>query len=116
MSRFHVPIRDSLVVLLTVTTGAVDAASFLALGNVFGSVITGNMVLLGVAAGTGRPELAMPSGVALAGYVAGVAAGASVSAHPDGRGGPRPPRRARHPRARPRVPAGVSPPGVTARG
>src|SRR5947209_10995839 len=91
MSRLHVPIRDSLVVLLTVTTGAVDAASFLALGNVFGSVITGNMVLLGVAAGTGRPELAVHSGVALAGYVAGVAAAAPVSAgaravaSPDGR-------------------------------
>jgi len=50
MSRFHVPMRDSLVVLLTVTTGAVDAASFLALGHVFGSVITGNLVLRGVAA------------------------------------------------------------------
>ena len=33
MSASHVPIRDSLVVLLTITTGAVDAASFLALGH-----------------------------------------------------------------------------------
>ena len=80
MIRSHVSIRDSLVVLLTLTTGAVDAASFLALGNVFSSVITGNMVLLGVAAGTGRPELAVHSGVALAGYVAGVLVGAPLAA------------------------------------
>ena len=80
MSRFHVPIRDALVVLLTLTTGAVDATSFLALGSVFSSVITGNMVLLGVAAGTGRPELAVHSGVALAGYLVGVAAGAPLAA------------------------------------
>ena len=42
MSESHAPIRDSLVVLLTITTGAVDAASFLALGHVFGSARTGN--------------------------------------------------------------------------
>src|SRR5262249_37245042 len=84
MIRSHVSIRDSLVVLLTLTTGAVDAASFLALGTVFSSVITGNLVLLGVAAGTGRAELAVHSGVAMAGYVAGVAAGAPLAArrHP----------------------------------
>jgi uncharacterized membrane protein YoaK (UPF0700 family) len=91
MSRSHVPIRDSLVVLLTLTTGAVDAASFLALGNVFASVITGNMVLLGVAAGTGRPALAVHSGVALAGYVTGVAIGAPVAARREGPGGTWPP-------------------------
>jgi len=80
MTRSHVSIRDSLVVVLTLTTGAVDAASFLALGNVFSSVITGNLVLLGLAAGTGRAELAVHSGVALAGYMAGVAAGAPLAA------------------------------------
>jgi len=80
MIRSHVSIRDSLVVVLTLTTGAVDAASFLALGNVFSSVITGDMVLLGVAAGTGRAELAVHSGVALAGYMVGVAAGAPLAA------------------------------------
>ncbi len=72
--------RDALVVLLTVTTGVVDAASFLALGSVFSSVITGNLVLLGVAAGTGGATLAIHSGVALAGYAAGVAAGAPLAA------------------------------------
>jgi uncharacterized membrane protein YoaK (UPF0700 family) len=91
MIRSHVSIRDSLVVLLTLTTGAVDAASFLALGNVFSSVITGNLVLLGVAAGTGRAELAVHSGVALAGYVAGVAAGAPLAARRHHAGGTWPP-------------------------
>ncbi len=80
MIRSHISIRDSLVVLLTLATGAVDATSFLALGNVFSSVVTGDMVLLGAAAGTGRPELAVHSGVALAGYLAGVLAGAPLAA------------------------------------
>jgi hypothetical protein len=66
-------------VLLTLTTGAVDVTSFLALGNVFSSVVTGDMVLLGAAAGTGRPELAVHSGVALAGYLAGVMGGAPLA-------------------------------------
>ena len=79
MIRSHVSIRDSLVVVLTLTTGAVDVTSFLALGSVFSSVITGDLVLLGVAAGTGRAELAVHSGVALAGYVAGVMAGAPLA-------------------------------------
>ena len=79
MIRSHVSTRDSLVVLLTLTTGAVDVTSFLALGNVFSSVVTGDMVLLGAAAGTGRPELAVHSGVALAGYLAGVLAGAPLA-------------------------------------
>ncbi|HCU95841.1 MAG TPA: hypothetical protein DHU96_25250 [Actinobacteria bacterium] len=34
-------VRDSLLVLLTLTTGAVDASCFLHLGHVFSSVITG---------------------------------------------------------------------------
>jgi uncharacterized membrane protein YoaK (UPF0700 family) len=91
MSRLHVPIRDSLVVLLTVTTGAVDAASFLALGHVFGSVITGNLVLLGVAANAAQPGLAAHSGVALAGYMAGVAIGAPIAVHADDHGRTWPP-------------------------
>ena len=97
MIRSHVSIRDSLVVLLTLTTGAVDVASFLALGNVFSSVVTGDMVLLGAAAGTGRPELAVHAGVALAGYLVGVAAGAPLAARRHDAAarpaGPRPPRR-----------------------
>ena len=57
----HGPMRDWRVVLLTITAGAVlNAVSFIALGKVFSSVITGNMVLLGVAATTDsvRPSTA----------------------------------------------------------
>ena len=57
--------RDGLVVLLTVTTGAVDAASFMHLGHVFCSVVTGTMVLLGIAAGTHDAGLAINCAVAL---------------------------------------------------
>lgn len=80
MTRRHVTIRDTLVVLLTLTTGAVDATSFLALGRVFSSVITGNLVLLGLAAGTGSPSLAEHAVTAVAGYSAGVLLGAPVAA------------------------------------
>jgi uncharacterized membrane protein YoaK (UPF0700 family) len=74
-----------LVVLLTVTTGGVDAAAFLYLGHVFSSVVTGTMVLLGVAAGTHDPGLAGNCAVALASYVAGVAIGAPLSSRRAGR-------------------------------
>jgi uncharacterized membrane protein YoaK (UPF0700 family) len=84
MERQHVTLRDTFVVLLTLTTGAVDAASFLGLGKVFSSVITGNMVLLGIAAGTHSGTLAVSSGVALGGYSAGVLVGAPMAARRSG--------------------------------
>jgi uncharacterized membrane protein YoaK (UPF0700 family) len=71
--------RDGLLVLLTLTTGAVDASSFLHLGNVFSSVITGNLILLGVAAATRSSSLAIHSGTALAGYSVGVLIGALIA-------------------------------------
>lgn len=88
---WHVAVRDTLVVLLTVTTGVVDAASFLGLGSVFSSVITGNLVLLGMAAGTQSAALAIHAGVALAGYSAGVLAGAPIAARRAGEDGTWPP-------------------------
>jgi uncharacterized membrane protein YoaK (UPF0700 family) len=75
----HGAVRDGLLVLLTLTTGAVDASCFLHLGNVFSSVITGNLVLLGAAAATQSASLAIHSGVALAGYSAGVLIGAPIA-------------------------------------
>jgi uncharacterized membrane protein YoaK (UPF0700 family) len=77
--------RDGLVVVLTVTTGAVDAASFMHLGHVFSSVVTGTMVLLGVSAGTRDPALAAHCAVALASYILGVLAGAPLAARRRGR-------------------------------
>ena len=71
--------RDLLVALLTLITGVVDAACFLHLGHVFGSVVTGTMVLLGVAAGTHDPALAEHCGVGLAAYICGVLIGAPIA-------------------------------------
>ena len=76
----HPKLRDTLVVLLTLTTGAVDATSFLALGKVFSSVVTGDLALLGIAVGVGGSALAARAGVALIGYSAGVMAGAPITA------------------------------------
>jgi uncharacterized membrane protein YoaK (UPF0700 family) len=76
---WHGAVRDGLLVLLTLTTGAVDASCFLHLGDVFSSVITGNLVLLGVAAATQSGSLAIHSGTALAGYSAGVLIGAPIA-------------------------------------
>jgi uncharacterized membrane protein YoaK (UPF0700 family) len=76
---WHGTVRDGLLVLLTLTTGAVDASCFLHLGDVFSSVITGNLVLLGVAAATQSGSLAIHSGTALAGYSAGVLIGAPIA-------------------------------------
>lgn len=92
MENRYLTIRDTLVVVLTLTTGAVDASSFTGLGNVFASVITGNLILLGVAAGTGMGKLALRAGVALGGYSIGVLVGAPVAAqtpaHPKYPSGP----------------------------
>lgn len=77
-------LRDGLVVLLAVTTGVADATAFLALGKVFSSVMTGNMVLLGVGAATHGADVALRAGLALAGYAAGVLAGAPLAARPGG--------------------------------
>jgi uncharacterized membrane protein YoaK (UPF0700 family) len=75
----HGAVRDGLLVLLTLTTGAVDASCFLHLGNVFSSVITGNLVILGVAAASQSASRAIHSGVALAASNAGVLIGAPIA-------------------------------------
>jgi uncharacterized membrane protein YoaK (UPF0700 family) len=70
------------VVVLALTTGATDAITFLRLGSVFSSVITGNLALLGVAAGRQDPALAVSGGLALAGYGLGVILGAACAGRP----------------------------------
>ncbi|HTU73743.1 MAG TPA: YoaK family protein [Trebonia sp.] len=68
-------LRDGLVVVLALTTGAVNAVTFLRLGMVFASVMTGNLALFGVATAEHDGELAINGGVALAGYGVGVIVG-----------------------------------------
>src|ERR1700683_1585378 len=63
-----------IAIALTFGSGAMDVTSFTRLGNVFTSVMTGNIVLWGLAAARGSATLASHSTVAIAGYIAGVAA------------------------------------------
>jgi uncharacterized membrane protein YoaK (UPF0700 family) len=85
--RWPAAARDYRVVLLTATAGAVNAVSFLALGKVFSSVITGNLVLLGVAATSHSPIEALHAGVATAGYATGALIGAWLAARHSHRAG-----------------------------
>lgn len=82
-SSFWSPVRqrDALIILLTLVTGSIDAIGFTRLGGVFTSVMTGNMVLLGVATGKGDVSLAIHTGVAFLGFVAGSLIGARVAGH-----------------------------------
>lgn len=74
--------RDGLVVVLALTTGAVNAVAFLRLGKVFASVMTGNLALFGVAVAQHDGQLAVNGGLALAGYGVGVVTGAAVARQP----------------------------------
>jgi uncharacterized membrane protein YoaK (UPF0700 family) len=64
--------RDLLLITLGIVTGATDASAFERLGHVFASVITGNLILLGVSAAEGDGTLALFAGSALAAYGVGV--------------------------------------------
>jgi len=74
------------VLLLATTSGALDAIGFLGLGGVFASVMTGNLVLLGLSGGTRDGSLAARTAVAIGWYVVGVAVGTRVAraGHPSG--------------------------------
>ena len=71
--------RHTLVVALTVVTGCADSTGFLALGGAFSSLMTGNMVLLGLSAGHTEAALAITSGSAIISYVVGVLVGAHIA-------------------------------------
>src|SRR5437660_11563014 len=73
--------RDGLLVLLALTTGATDATAFERLGHVFASVITGNLILLGISPVEADGRLALLSGCALVGYGLGVIACAPRAMH-----------------------------------
>ena len=69
--------RDILLVALTFAAGSVDAVALLRL-DVFTAVMTGNIVLLGLAVGQGAFGNALRSLVALAAYSVGVVVGARI--------------------------------------
>jgi uncharacterized membrane protein YoaK (UPF0700 family) len=65
-------------VALTFASGATDITSFTRLGEVFSSVMTGNLVLLGLAVERASGDLAAHTLVAFVGYIAGVATGTLI--------------------------------------
>jgi uncharacterized membrane protein YoaK (UPF0700 family) len=69
--------RDLLLVALTFAAGSVDAVALLRL-DVFTAVMTGNIVLLGLAVGQGAFRNALRSLIALVAYAVGVVAGARI--------------------------------------
>jgi uncharacterized membrane protein YoaK (UPF0700 family) len=71
-----------LALTLAAGAGAVDAACFVRLGQVFAGVMTGNLTLLGLAVTTPYAGLAAPVAVAVLSYVAGTALGTSVARRP----------------------------------
>lgn len=76
--------RDLLVVALSFAAGSIDAVALISL-NVFTAVMTGNIVLLGIAIGHGALQNAVRSSISLLAYVLGVVVGARiVGATPSG--------------------------------
>jgi uncharacterized membrane protein YoaK (UPF0700 family) len=63
----------AIAALLTIGTAATDVVSFTRLGSVFASVMTSNIVFLGLAAANQSAMLAEHAAVSFAGYVLGVA-------------------------------------------
>ena len=68
-----------IAIALTFGSGVADVASFTQLGNVFTSVMTGNIVLWGLAVARGSLTLASHTAVSIGGYIAGVAVGTWVA-------------------------------------
>jgi uncharacterized membrane protein YoaK (UPF0700 family) len=74
--------RDLAVVALAMVSGATDALGFLALGSAFTSVMTGNMVLVGIAVGAGDGSAIGIVGTAIVSYVVGAGVGARLAGSP----------------------------------
>jgi uncharacterized membrane protein YoaK (UPF0700 family) len=93
-----------IAILLTFASGASDVASFTRLGNVFTSVMTGNMIVFGLSLARGSVSLAAHTAVAVGAYVMGVAIGARLAWHHS---------RRRRPAAEQAAPGGDWPPYMT---
>ena len=63
---------------LSFASGAMDVSSFTRLGGVFSSVMTGNLVLLGLGVERASTDLASHAATAIAGYILGVAVASRV--------------------------------------
>jgi uncharacterized membrane protein YoaK (UPF0700 family) len=76
-------LRNGAAMALAAASGATDAIGFLALGQVFTSAMTGNLVLLGIALARHDAERIGQVLVALVCYMAGVALGARITRAPE---------------------------------
>jgi uncharacterized membrane protein YoaK (UPF0700 family) len=79
-SSTFITTRNTLLLLLACAAGAVDAVSYMELGRVFTSNMTGNTVLLGLALVQAESQAAFGSALALAGFLVGGALGAWIVA------------------------------------
>lgn len=73
--------RNRLVTVLALHSGMTDAIGFVALGGAFTSVMTGNMVLIGVAASRPDGALALRAAAAVVAFASGCGIGARIAAH-----------------------------------
>lgn len=71
-----------LTIALTLVTGVSDAVAFTKLGGTFTSVMTGNMVLLGVSIGRADLISLEHAGLAVAAFITGTVAGAHIAGAP----------------------------------
>jgi uncharacterized membrane protein YoaK (UPF0700 family) len=71
--------RNALVIALAVNSGCTDAVGFLALGGAFTSVMTGNMVLLGLSLGRHDGTGIAHAGLAIVFFMVGCALGARIA-------------------------------------
>jgi uncharacterized membrane protein YoaK (UPF0700 family) len=78
-TRSRQQILTLIAIALTFGSGANDVASFTRLGGVFTSVMTGNIVLWGLAVARGSLSLASHTAVSIAGYIIGVATGTWIA-------------------------------------
>src|SRR6266849_9034251 len=79
-------VRDLLLNALTVSSGAVDAISFLALGKVFTAFMTGNIVFLALRVAGAAPPGAMAIVISMAAFVVGVYLSAQIVKPSEGSG------------------------------
>ena len=82
MRHLDIRRRQQLVLVLAVVSGATDAVGYLHLGGAFSSVMTGNMVLLGVGAGTANGARAAHAGVAILAFIGGCVIGTRAAGRP----------------------------------
>ncbi|WP_433073367.1 YoaK family protein [Dactylosporangium sp. CA-052675] len=74
--------RHVALLLLAGNSGAIDAIGFVVLGGAFTSVMTGNMILLGIALPQADAALAVRSGLAIVLYMAGAYLGTRIAGQP----------------------------------